>query len=190
MRIQCDCGTLQAELTAFPHNSPGRLMCYCADCQAYLNRLGRAELLDDWGGSEVIPVYPSEFRIISGADKLCCNRLSARGLNRWSASCCNAPIVNTPAGFPWAGILRSAYDASDPAALDRMGKVRSRIMGKDAKPDAPFRISDKIGFADMLVVLPFIVKGKLLGKHKPSPFFAEDGKTPVVEPVLLEEPAA
>ena len=185
MRIQCDCGSFQADLTGFPRNSPGRLACYCNDCQAYLEKLGRKDLLDAYGGTEVIPVYPSEFVIASGKEHLRCNRLSRKGLNRWSATCCNSPIANTKANFPWVGILHNAYRAADPQALDRLGPVRSRIMGKYAKGKPPFEIAERINFKAMMSVLPFLLKGKLFGKSKPNPFFKEDGTTPISEPKLL-----
>ena len=90
MRIQCDCGGFQAELTHFPAHSPGRLMCYCADCQRFLEKIERKDLLDAYGGTEVVPVYPSEIRILQGEDLLVCNRLSPQGLFRWSTRCCNS----------------------------------------------------------------------------------------------------
>jgi hypothetical protein len=59
MKIQCECGAFSATLNAFPKATPGRLVCYCDDCQSYLHHLGRADLLDANGGTEVIPAYPA-----------------------------------------------------------------------------------------------------------------------------------
>lgn len=185
MRISCDCGAFQAELTRFPDHTPGRLMCYCKDCQKFLEKLGRQDLLDAYGGTEIIPVYPSEIRIIQGQDQLVCNRLSPNGLFRWSTRCCNSPIGNTKAKLPWFGILHNAYRAADPAALDRLGPVRSRIYGRDAKGSPPFPIANKIGFKDTLTVLPFLARGMIGRKYKPSPFFADDHVSPIVPPRLL-----
>lgn len=185
MIIQCDCGAFKAELTGFPKNTPGRLVCYCADCQAYLQKLGRAEHLDAHGGTEVIPVYPDEFKILSGADKLQCNRLTKKGLNRFSTTCCNSPIANCVAGFPWVGVLHSAYTASDAGSLERLGPIRSRIMGKSATGSPPFKIAAKLDFKAFLAVFPFMLKGKLFGKARNNPFFEADGKRPITEPKLL-----
>lgn len=185
MKIQCDCGAFKADLTAFPKNTPGRLACYCKDCQTFLHRLGRAELLDAYGGSEIIPVYPSEFTIISGEDKLRCNRLTQDGLYRWSTTCCNSPVANTKPNFPWIGILHSAYTASDPDSLTGLGPIRSRIFGRDATGDPPFKISQKLDLKAALAVLPFLLKGKLFGKSRNHPFFGPDGKTPIKEPEHL-----
>ena len=185
MRIQCDCGGFQAELTHFPAHSPGRLMCYCADCQRFLEKIERKDLLDAYGGTEVVPVYPSEIRILQGEDLLVCNRLSPQGLFRWSTRCCNSPVGNGQPKFPWVGIFHSACRAADPGCLDRLGPVRSRIYGRDAKGAPPFPISRKIGFKDVLTVLPFVAKGFLTGKHRHSPFFQADNVTPIMPPRLL-----
>lgn len=182
MRIQCDCGAFQAELTHFPAHSPGRLMCYCADCQRFLERLGREDLLDPHGGTEIVPAYPSEIRILRGKDLLVCNQLAPEGLLRWSTGCCNSPVGNTRAGFPWFGILHSAYRAADPECLGRLGPVRSRIYGRDAKGEPPFPISGRLGVKDMLSVLPFVIRGFIGGKQRHSPFFEPDNVTPIVPP--------
>jgi hypothetical protein len=185
MQVRCDCGAFQAELTDFPNHTPGRLMCYCSDCQRYLEKLGRQDLLDAYGGTEVIPVYPSEIRIIQGQEQLVCNQLSPDGIFRLSTRCCNSPVGNIRAKFPWFGILRNAYLAADPECLERLGPVRSRIYGRDAKGAPPFHISPKIGFKEMLTVLPFLVRGAFGGKSKNSPFFKADNVSPIVPPRLL-----
>ncbi len=184
--IQCECGKFQAELTHFPEHSPGRLACYCDDCQTYLHALGREDLLDSAGGTEVIPVYPADCKILSGQEVLKCNRLSPNGLYRWSTTCCNTPIANTRPGLPWLGIIYRAYTAKDPRVLENtFGPVRSAIMGRFARGTPPPYVSSRIGFKDMLTVLPFLLKGKLLGRAKPSPFFRADGVTPIVAPIVV-----
>ncbi len=185
MNISCDCGAFEAKLTAFPDNTPGRLMCYCKDCQAFTNKIDRADVLDEYGGTEIIPAYPKDVEFIQGVEKLKCNRLSPNGLYRWSTTCCNSPIANTRPAFPWVGIFHTTYKTKDPNALNSLGEIKSRIFGRDAKDGAPFDISNKIGFKAMMAVMPFILKGKLKKMSEPSPFFKADGETPIVEPVLL-----
>lgn len=185
MNIQCDCGKFKAELTGMPSHTPGRLACYCDDCQNFLIKIGRESILDAYGGTEIIPVYPSEFKILQGREFLKCNRLSQKGLNRWTTSCCNSPVGNTKANFPWVGIIHSAYRAADPQALESLGPIKSRIMGKYKKGNPPFEVSDKLKPKDALVVLPFILKGLILKKNKNSPFFDKDGKTPSAQITIL-----
>ncbi len=180
--IACDCGKFKASLTAFPKNTTGRLVCYCGDCQNYLAKIDRPDRLDNFGGTEIVPVYPSEIEFLQGKEQLQCNRLTKEGLFRWKASCCNSPIANTRVGFPWVGLFHSTYTAVDTDILSRLGNVKSRIYGRDAKKGAPFEISNKISFRDLLVVLPFVIKGKIFKKHKNSPFFESDGITPISSP--------
>lgn len=186
MNIQCECGTFRARLKAFPGNTPGRLVCYCDDCQAYLRHLSRADLLDAQGGTEVMPVYPADVEILSGREQLQCIRLSPQGVFRFSTTCCNTPVANTRPATPWVGLQRVVYTVGQAGLADQtLGPVRSRIMGRYAKGTAPAGTPDKFNLKAFLTVMPFMLKGKLLGKSRPSPFFADDGTTPIAPPQVL-----
>ena len=188
MQIQCECGQFRAVLKAFPKATPGRLVCYCDDCQSYLHYLKRSDLLDAIGGTEVIPAYPADVEIISGAEQLQCIRLSPKGIFRFSTACCNTPIVNTAANMPWAGFIRGVYTTQDATQVDQiLGPVRSRIMGKFATGTLPPGTPQKFNLKAFLSVMPFMLKGKLLKKSRPSPFFTNDGITPVVTPYVLSK---
>lgn len=133
MEIQCDCGKFSAELTAFPQNTPGRLICYCDDCQKFLRYLKREDLLDKNGGTEIIPAYPADIKITAGKELAKCVRLYSKGMYRFFASCCQTPIANTDPLRPWAGIIHRMYTNKDSTLLDReLGPVKSSIMGKYA----------------------------------------------------------
>lgn len=188
MEISCNCGEFKARLTSFPKNTPGRLVCYCRDCQAFVHQLNRQDVLDEFGGTEVIPVYPSEIEIMTGKEHLTCYRITLDGPYRWVAGCCNSPILNTKGGFPWAGIFHTAYTRKDAGYLKKLGQIRARIFGRDALPGSTMEISEKVRFKDMLVVMPFIIRGKIMGKHKKSPFFEADNQTPISDPIKIEAP--
>lgn len=182
--IKCDCGEFKAELLNFPKNSPGRVACYCDDCQKYLEKIGRLELLDPHGGTEIIPVYPSDFKIITGLEKLKCNRLSPKGIDRWSTTCCNSPIANTKAKFPWVGINYNTYNNCNDSK--ELGEIKSRIFGKFKKGDPPFNVSEKMTFKDAWVVIPFIFKGLVRKKADNSIFYKEGKSAPFNGPHLLK----
>ncbi len=187
MEIQCDCGSFRAELTQFPKNTPGRLICYCDDCQAYLKYLKRTDLLNENGGTEIIPAYPADIKIIAGKDVVKCVRLHANGMFRFYTSCCLTPIANTDPKRAWAGIIRRMYITKDSTRLDReLGPVKCSIMGKYAKGTPPIGTPQTFDFKGMVTVLPFILKGKFLGKAKPSPFF-ENAEALVAPKVLTAE---
>lgn len=186
MHIQCECGKFRAQLEQFPHNTPGRLVCYCDDCQALLHYLNRADLLDAAGGTEVIPVYPSEIKILEGREVLKCVRLSPKGLYRWFTGCCNTPVASTRPGFPWVGMVHRVYSVQDSDYLEKtLGPIKSRIMGRFAKGTPPSGTASGIDFKGFVTVLPFLLKGALMGKAKRSPFFEQDGVTPIVHPRVL-----
>src|SRR3954471_8653457 len=134
MQIQCECGKFRAELTNFPKSTPGRLVCYCDDCQSYLHYLKRADLLDVHGGTEIIPNYPADVKIVAGKELVKCTRVKPDGMFRFSTSCCNTPIANTQPGRPWAGFHRRMFSK---AVEDSLGPVKSSIMGKYAKSTPP-----------------------------------------------------
>lgn len=192
MDLQCRCGQYRVRLQAFPRGTPGRLVCYCIDCQAYLRHLGRTDLLDANGGTEVIPAYPADVQTLGGQAQLKCTRLSPNGTFRFSTACCNTPVANTRPGAPWAGFLREMYVAGGNAALadQQLGPVRARIMGRYAKGTPPPGTADRIDLKGMLAVAPFMLKGKLFRKAQPSPFFGPDGVTPVVVPYVLTKDEA
>jgi hypothetical protein len=189
MEVQCECGKFRAKINGFPNRTPGRLVCYCDDCQKYLRHLKRVDLLDSNGGTEVIPVYPADVEIVDGRDHLRCVRLSPTGTFRFYTSCCNTPIANTRPGKPWVGFLRCVYtNGRDTQNFDQLlGPVRSRIMGLYAQGNPPVGTPNKFDLKALLSVMPFMLKGKLFGKVKPSPFFAADADAPVVIAHVLSE---
>jgi hypothetical protein len=186
MHIQCECGKFRAQLEKFPRNTPGRLVCYCDDCQTFLEYLNRADLLDTAGGTEVIPVYPAEMKILEGREVLKCVRLSPKGLYRWFTGCCNTPVANVQPGFPWVGMVHRVYSVKDAGYLEKtLGPIKSRIMGRFAKGTPPNGTASGIDFKGFVTVLPFLLKGVVMGRAKGSPFFEQDGRTPIVHPVVL-----
>ena len=186
MQIQCECGQFKAEVSNFSKkNSPGRCVCYCDDCQTYLHYLGRADLLDKSGGTEVVPVYPANIKFLSGEKNLKLVRLSPTGMYRFSTTCCNTPIGNTNPTMPWTGLIFRMFTVKDPTALEKtLGPIKARIMGKFATTPAPAGTPATMSVKSFMQIMPFLFKGLVLGKKKPSPFF-KDGHTPIVEPNIL-----
>jgi hypothetical protein len=186
MKIQCECGKFRAELTQFPKNTPGRLICYCDDCQSYLHYLKRDDLLDVNGGTEIIPAYPADIKIIAGQENVRCLRLSPKGMFRYSTTCCNTPIANTELKRPWAGIHRRMYTTTEPNLDKILGPVKSSILGKFAKGTPPPGTPQKMNLRGIVTVLPFILKGVIFSKAEPSPFF-KNGESISKPKVLTKE---
>lgn len=185
MQVQCHCGAWAADVARFPAQTPGRVGCYCDDCQSYLIHLGRTDLLDAAGMSEVVPVYPCNIIIARGKEHMRCLRLGPKGLYRWYAACCTSPIGNFVPGMPWMGLFAHTFAHLGPRYLeDTLGPVKSRIMGKYAKAPTPPGTAATFNLRAFFTVGPFIVRGKLGRKHLPSPYLQASG-APLVEPTVL-----
>ena len=93
--IRCHCGKFQATV-AHPEGGT-RAVCYCRDCQAFAHFLGSPkDVLDSLGGTDIVAVRPRYVSFIAGVDNLVCMSLTAQGILRWYAKCCQTPIGNTP----------------------------------------------------------------------------------------------
>jgi hypothetical protein len=114
------------------------MVCYCDDCQAYAHHLGRADLLDVHGGTDVVQVAPASLSFDRGDKRIVGLRLTPKGLYRWYTDCCKTPVGNTlgPA-IPFVGIVAQAFRdaANDPD--DIFGKPIGAGWGKYAVGTAP-----------------------------------------------------
>lgn len=186
MEIQCDCGQFRAQVKNFPKQTPGRLGCYCDDCQSYMIYLDRTDFLDPSGLTEIVPVYPDNFEIISGASNLKCTRLAQHGLYRWWAGCCRTPLANANPRFPWVGVMTKLFNRKDAYEMQKIfGPVKNCIMGQYAKGATLPVTAKRFNYKSFLTVFPFILRGKLFKRYKTNAFFKEDGTVPIVVPEVL-----
>jgi hypothetical protein len=185
--VHCRCGAVRGKALGVSTETGSRVICYCRDCQAFGRFLGTPGILDPQGGSEIFQMTQSQLRLDTGVDKLACVRLSETGMMRFYAGCCRTPIGNTlaRARSPFIGVVQPFMDPGEGRTLDQaLGPVRLYLQTKSAtapvqpNPAAPSAFR---GFAHLAAV---IVKGMLLGKHKPSALFGADGK-PVATPEIL-----
>lgn len=151
-----------------------RVVCYCDDCQAFAHHLGRADLLDPQGGSDIVQVAPASVVFDRGADRIVGLRLTPKGLHRWYASCCRTPLGNTlgPA-VPFVGIVAGAFEAPDAV----FGEPSARILGKFAvgtPPEGSTRPSPRLLARAIWLVLGW----KLGGQTWPHPFFDRVTRAP------------
>ena len=108
--LRCRCGEVRAVVTNPSPRTVNRVICYCDDCQAYAHRLGRADLLDSHGGTDIVQVAPASLAFVQGQDKIAGLRLSPKGLYRWYARCCNTPVGNTVSpAIPFVGLVTQSF---------------------------------------------------------------------------------
>jgi hypothetical protein len=185
--IQCRCGQLRGLLQ--PTRPSNRCVCYCADCQAFARHLGTSDALDRQGGTDIVQVPASHLSFTQGQDKLACIRLTDKGMLRWYASCCRTPIGNTLADSKanFVGLIHTSLGAS---TEDSFGPVTMRVgVASALGGDKPKAVGVVGGIAK---TLGMIIKGRLRGTWRASPFFNPQTGMPVATPKVLsaEELAA
>jgi hypothetical protein len=184
--IRCHCGKLKGTLNR--NQAVNRCVCYCADCQAFARFLNREhEILDEMGGTSIIQTLPANISFTEGIERLSCMRLTANGLLRWYAACCNSPIGNTPPtpNLSFIGLIHTCL-GSDPALLDKaFGSIKMYVNTQSAigenKPKSAGVLSGT------LRVLGMILKARLDGRYKQTPFFVMESGTPIAVPKVLND---
>ncbi|MEM9069946.1 MAG: DUF6151 family protein [Myxococcota bacterium] len=174
LSLQCGCGLVRGEATIVAAEA-NRVRCYCDDCQTFARHLGKHELLDGYGGSDIVQMTPADVRITQGAEHLRGLRLSPKGTFRWYASCCNTPFANSlSAGWAFLGLYAAMiedFDGPEPA------KINGRF--SDGAPDA----HPKASVGSILRVMLRLGTSRLRGRHRPSPVFPKG--EPISEPQIL-----
>lgn len=180
VELQCRCGKIHGWLRDASPNTSNRAVCYCDDCQAFLHHLGRAELLDEHGGSDIVQVPPSMVSFDRGSEHVTALRLSPKGLYRWYASCCNTPLGNTVTPrVPFVGIVTELLQQAPSARPcdEVFGAPRGRIYGKFAVGEPPpGSVKPNVRF-----LAHTIRKGlgwMLRGNGWPNPFFDRSSGNP------------
>lgn len=187
--LACRCGSIRGRLRGASPGTVNRLICYCDDCQAFLHHLGRADLLDPRGGSDIVQVAPARVTFDEGAERIAGLRLSAKGLYRFYASCCKTPLGNTfsPA-VPFVGFLPEVF-AGSLSELRRdavLGKSRGHSGGKNAVGE-PALGSATLGMVAHAVRL--VLSWKVTGQAWPHPFFDRATKLPNRQMEILSSDA-
>lgn len=182
--IRCSCGKFKGTLARTHKENRG--ICYCADCQAFACYLHRAgQILDRSGGTDIIQTTPKHVSFTDGIEHLACMRLTPNGLLRWYASCCNTPIGNTLANYKlsFVGLVHNCLESA-PVSLDEaFGPIRMQLKTRSAqgepKPKA-FGLP-----AAMVRIASMLLKARLDGSYKRTPFFIPGSNTPLVTPKVL-----
>lgn len=178
--IGCTCGAVRGELD--PRAVYARVVCYCRDCRAFARALGRPDMLDAAGGTDIITMRPAGLRLLEGRDQVACLSLSPKGPLRWYTACCNTPIGNTarnPA-FPYLGIPVPGLGM---AGVDVGSVFGTRPMVVHARSaTAPVRRTPARTAAGLSRIACGVLAAKL-SRQRVHPFF--EGGRPLAEPRVL-----
>ena len=177
IEIRCRCGEVRGIVTDPSPRSVNRVVCYCDDCQAFLHQLGRADLLNAKGGSDIVQLAPAALSFTKGQDRIAGLRLTPSGLYRWYATCCNTPVGNTMGpSIPFVGILAQSVDPPRPD--DFFGAPVAEIFGKCAVGEPPPG-STRFNPVMFLRAIGKVIGWRFGGKTWPHPFFARDTRAPI-----------
>lgn len=185
--LQCACGRLNGTAVAISPAAGTRVLCYCDDCQAFAHFLGRPDILDASGGTDLFQTAPSRVRL-TNTDTLSCVRLSDKGMHRWYCSECKTPVGNTMGPrVPFVGLIHSFF------GLDRGSSRRDAVLGP---PLASVQTRYATGgspvqsgrFSTLRVVgrsARLLATWWLTRAGSPSPFFDSATGAPKVPPRIL-----
>ena len=190
--VRCACASVRGVLRAVSPSRVTRAVCYCDDCQAFAHHVGHADaVLDEYGGTSILQVSPSQLTITEGARHLACVRLTDRNLLRWYADCCGTPIGNTPGSykFHFVGLIHVCLDlaALEVPVHQALGPVRARAFRKFALGDNSVVIALPGSIMPVVIGSMRRMLGALLtGAYKSTPFFDDSG-VPVSAPRRLTQ---
>lgn len=186
--LRCRCGKLTGTVRELSPGTGTRIVCYCNDCQAFARFLGRDDITDTWGGTDIFQMAPARVRIDLDDDALRSMRLSAKGLFRWYCGHCKTPVANTINGrVPFVGLLTPFID------LERAGTTLDALLGPPighiytsaALDGGPPHATQKSMVPVITRSVRKLVGSFLNGTSSPSPFFDPKRRTPRIEPRVL-----
>jgi hypothetical protein len=184
-KLSCRCGEVQGVVTNASPQEVNRVVCYCDDCQAFLHQLGRADLLNAQGGSDIVQLAPASLSFTRGQDRIAGLRLTPKGLLRWHTTCCNTPVGNTlgPA-IPFVGIVAQTFDDDAQRADGVFGAPIGAILGKYAIGKAPAG-STGINLRLLLRAITKVLGWRLRGRTWPHPFFDQQTREQIYPLTVL-----
>lgn len=189
--LSCACGAVQGVALDITPSSGSRVVCCCDDCQKFAAQLHpNADILDEFGGTEIFQISQSQVRIESGIEHVRCLRLTSKGLYRWYTNCCNTPIGNSfNSRYPFFGVIHNFMRIeNDREAV--LGKIRAYVQTKFAigTPNYP-HASEKFPVGITLRIIRKILIWKLKGMNKPSAFFNDNGRA-IIKPIVVSDASA
>ncbi|MEY8839213.1 DUF6151 family protein, partial [Cribrihabitans sp. XS_ASV171] len=180
LRFACECGALRGHMDEAALRHGLHIVCHCADCRAAEIHLGRPDPFP--APVDLYQTSPDFIHIDEGAAHLGLFRLGPKGLLRWHATCCGAPLFNTLASsrLPFVGVLTARLDAPE-----RLGPVR----GKGFVPQPGGKSRHEGGGAIAWGVISRMISARLSGRWRRSPFFDLETGEPVAPAQVLTREA-
>lgn len=186
--VTCRCGTVRGVMHDVSPGVGSHIVCYCRDCRAYARHLGDDAALDPSGGTDLFQTSAGRLQLISGADRVACLRMTARGPLRWYAACCNSALGNTApvAAVPFGGFVTARFGNAAP-----LGPVIARVFTESATPPPGTPPPKKLGMAQVAIrFVRITLAARIAGDHRRHPFFPDGRPLAPVVRLTPEERAA
>ncbi len=185
--LRCRCGHVRGVVGGVSPSSGFRFVCYCTDCQTFARFLGRPNVLDAAGGTDIFQLPPRRVTLTTGMDALKAIQLSKKVI-RWYASCCRTPIGNTAAGpeFPMVALIHAFMDhEADGRSRDVvLGPPRCRIYERSALGPLPSPGPPAPSFGVFARRASKLLGWWVRGLGRPTPFFDPKTGAPRAEPEI------
>jgi hypothetical protein len=183
--LRCRCGHTRGVAGAVAPSAGVRFVCYCRHCQAFARFLGRPDVLDAAGGTDIFHMAAGRMKLTAGTDAVRCLRFSAK-VFRWYAECCRTPMANTAAGpgFPAVALIHSFMDlAPDGASRDDvLGPPLCRIFERSAIGPVPSNAPAPSAVGLFALRARRILGWWWRGLGRPNAFFDAHTKAPLSVP--------
>jgi hypothetical protein len=185
-QLRCACGTVEGRVSQ--PSAVANMVCYCKDCQAYAHAIGDPPgMLNAAGGTRIFATLPLHVRFDTGIEALACMSLSAAGLLRWYAECCNTPIANTPRNFkvPYVGLVHTCL--GNQQELDAaFGPARMHLNTASATAAVPSTsLANALG---LMRLMARVAPARLSGRYRINPFFNPATQEPIRRPGTSASP--
>lgn len=190
LALRCHCGHVRGVAREVSPAAGFRFVCYCADCQAFARFLGRVDVLDAAGGTDIVQMPPARVKFTMGIDALRCLRLNDQAkVLRWYSDCCRTPIANTASSrrFPVLALIHSFIDdKADGRSRDRvLGPPLCRIYERSAIGPLPPRAPPPASLGVFVRRASMMLGWWWRGLARPNPFFDDRTNAPLSAPRVL-----
>ena len=185
--LRCRCGQVCGVASKVALSAGFRFVCYCHDCQAFARFLGRPDVLDTAGRTDIFQMPTGRVKLTAGVDAVRCLRFSSK-VFRWYTDCCRTPIGNTAgARFPVVGLIHSfmSHQAGGRSRDEVLGPPRCRIYERSALGPLPPNVPASPSLGAFAFRASKIFGWWLRGLGRPAPFFDDVTKTPLSAPHVL-----
>ena len=176
--LHCACREVSGLVANASPKSVNRVVCYCDDCQAFLHALSREDLLDTYGGTDIVQIAPGSLSFTRGEEHIVGLRLTSNRLYRWFAKCCNTPLGNTvgPA-MPLVGIIAQTFRSETQRLDDLFGPPIAGVFGKYAIGHPP-QSAAGLSLRFLVRAVSMMLRWRIRGEAWPNPFFERETREP------------